>query len=303
MSAQAEVVVGHRQLRLTNLDKVLYPAAGFTKAHVIDYYSRIAPVLLPHLKGRALTLKRYPDGVTDAFFYEKKCPAHRPDWMHTADVWSESKQAHIRFCLVEDLPSLIWTANLACLELHTSLALATDAKCPTVVAFDLDPGPPADVVQCARIGLRIREILAAHGLESCAKTSGSKGLQVYVPLNTTVTYEETKRFARAVAELLVRERPSEVVALMSKLLRVGKVFIDWSQNARSKTTICVYSLRARERPTVSTPVTWSELGEAASTGNASNLVFDSEDVLARVERLGDLFAPVLGLRQRLPRLS
>jgi bifunctional non-homologous end joining protein LigD len=293
-----EVRIGSRQLRLVNLDKVLYPAAGFTKAQVIDYYVRTSSALLPHLRDRPLTLKRYPNGVDQPHFYEKRCPSHRPPWVRTAEADG------IRFCLVNDLASLVWVANLADLELHVPLARAGSWDRPDSVVFDLDPGAPADLVQCCEVGLLLRGLFDSLGLASYAKTSGSKGLQVYLPLNTPgVTYEQTKPFARAVAELLERERPDRIVSNMKKSLRTGKVLVDWSQNDPHKTTVCVYSLRAKERPTVSTPVTWKEVEACAKGGGAGSLTFESEDVIGRVEAQGDLFAPVLERKQKLPRLT
>ncbi|HXO67308.1 MAG TPA: non-homologous end-joining DNA ligase [Candidatus Dormibacteraeota bacterium] len=302
MSQQVQVDVEGRQLKLSNLDKVLYPASGFTKAQVIDYYTRVAPALLPHMAGRPLTLKRYPDGVESPYFYEKKCPSHRPPWFRTAPVWSGRNREEINYCVVDDLPSLIWVANMASLELHISLARAEDIHQPTMMVFDLDPGPPAAIRQCCEVGLELRQLFAELKLESFPKTSGSKGLQVYVPLNTRVTYEETKPFALAVAQQMERKHPDLVLSKMTKELRKGKVFVDWSQNDDHKTTVSVYSLRARERPTVSTPVTWAEV-EAHHRGKLKELAFTSEQVLDRLERDGDLFAPVLKLKQKLPRLD
>jgi bifunctional non-homologous end joining protein LigD len=303
-TATLEVEVDGRTLKLTNLDKVMYPAAGFTKGQVIDYYTRVAPYLLPHLRDRPLTLKRYPNGVDDKFFYEKNCPRHRPDWVRTEPVWSRHNNANIEFCVVDDLATLVWLAQLACLELHTSMALVDDIENPTMMVFDLDPGEGTDIVDCCRVAVWLREIFDHFGLRSFPKTSGSKGLQIYVPLNTPgIGYEPgTKSFARACAQLLEKQHPDHVVSSMSKELRRGKVFVDWSQNDEHKTTVCVYSLRARERPTVSTPVSWDEVEDALDAGDAQRLVFDSADVLMRTESLGDLFAPVLELRQELPRL-
>jgi bifunctional non-homologous end joining protein LigD len=295
-----EVEVEGRRLKLSNLDKVLYPAVGFTKGEVIDYYTRISPVLLPHLRGRPLTLKRYPDGVEGQYFYEKQCPSHRPDWVRTEPVKADGKV--IDFCVVDDLPSLVWTSNLADLELHTSLSLAEDVQRPTMVVFDLDPGPPAAILECAQVGMWLRDTFDELGLESFPKTSGSKGLQVYVPLNTPVTYEQTKPFARALARLLEKQHPDQVVSSMKKELRKGKVFVDWSQNNDFKTTVCVYSLRAKERPMVSTPVTWDELENALSRNDPKLLEFDYEEVLKCTDEAGDLFRPVLELRQTLPSL-
>src|SRR5437016_8389618 len=296
------VEIAGRKLKLSNLDKVLYPATGFTKGQVIDYYARIAPALLPHLAGRPLTMKRYPGGVDAEFFFEKNAPMHRPDWVKTAPIWSHGNQRNVNFILAEDLPTLVWVANLASLELHPSLALAKDIQCPTMIVFDLDPGPPANIVQCAQVGLWVREIFDHFGLQSFAKTSGSKGLQVYVPLNTPTSYDVTKPFAQALAHLLEHDHPDLIVSEMKKAIRGGKVFVDWSQNDEHKTTVSVYSLRAREHPTVSTPVTWEEVERALKKKDASLLVFEAPKVIERFEKMGDLHAPVLELKQKLPDL-
>jgi bifunctional non-homologous end joining protein LigD len=299
-----EVTVEGRRLRLTNLDKVMYPKTGFAKRDLIDWHVRIAPVLLPHLHDRPLTLKRYPDGVDGQHFYEKQCPSHRPDWVKTEAVYSRHNDRDINFCLANDVPTLVWLANLADIELHTSLSLAREIKRPTMMVFDLDPGPPADIVACCRVGLLLHELFERLGLECFPKTSGSKGLQIYVPLNTDVGYEDTKPFARAVAELLEKQHPKQIVSRMTKSLRGGKVLIDWSQNDDHKTTVCVYSLRAKERPTVSTPVTWEEVEVTSRARRGSKrLTFEYTDVLERVERDGDLFAPVLTIQQHLPQLG
>jgi bifunctional non-homologous end joining protein LigD len=301
----SQVEVEGRELKLTNLDKVLYPKAGFSKGEVVDYYAKVAPAIVPHLKGRALTLRRFPEGVddTDAAFFEKRCPKHRPDWVKTAAVEAGPHAGIIDFCVCEDLPTLVWMAQLAAIELHPSLSLAKEPDCPTVLAFDLDPGPPADVLDCCRVGLRLRDLFGHFKVECFPKTSGSKGLQIYVPLNNhAVTYEETKPLARAIAQLLEKQTPDLVVSKMKKVERKGKVFVDWSQNHRRKTTIAVYSLRARERPTVSTPVSWDEVERAVEEEDADLLVFEASDVLKRVEKDGDLFAPVLELKQKLPEL-
>ncbi|MFZ0538049.1 MAG: non-homologous end-joining DNA ligase [Candidatus Sulfotelmatobacter sp.] len=297
------IEVQGKQLKLSNLEKVLYPATGFTKQQVIDYYVRIAPAMLPHLAGRALTRKRYPNGVDAEFFYEKNAPQHRPDWVKTAPIWSEGNHRTVHYILANDLPTLVWLANLAAIELHPSLALAKDITCPTMMVYDLDPGPPANIVQCCQVGMWLREIFDHFGLQSFPKTSGSKGLQIYVPLNTPTTYESTKTFARALAQLLEQEHPKMVVSDMKKSLRKGKVFVDWSQNDEHKTTVAVYSLRARERPTVSTPVSWDEVEQALKKKDANRLVFEAPQTVARVEKMGDLFAPVLKLKQRLPDLK
>ncbi len=308
MSAPTIVEVQGRKLKLTNLDKVLYPATGFTKGQVLDFYVRIAPALVPHLAGRALTMKRYPEGVDQEFFFEKNAPMHRPDWVKTAPIWSESNHRTIHLVLADDLPTLVWIANLASIELHPSLSLAADIRTPTMIVFDLDPGPPANIVQCAQVGLWVREIFDHFGLKSFPKTSGSKGMQIYVPLNSAIlpaktSYEQTKSFAHAVARLLEQEHPELVVSDMKKAVRTNKVFVDWSQNDEHKTTISVYSLRAREHPTVSTPVTWEEVEQALKKKDAGRLVFEAKDVLARVEKMGDLFEPVLKLKQKLPQLA
>lgn len=303
MSKRTEINVAGKTLTVSNLEKVLYPEVGFTKGQVIDYYIRIAPVLLPHLKGRPITLKRYPEGVNGFFFYEKRCPSHRPPWVKTAAVPSRREEKRIDYCVMDDLPALIWAANLADLELHTFLHRAPAITRPTTVAFDLDPGPPADIVLCCKVGLWLKEMFESLNLQSFPKTSGSKGLQVFVPLNTATTYDRTKDFARALAERLEREHPNFVVSRMQKALRKGKVLIDWSQNDEHKTTINVYSLRAKSRPTVSTPVTWKEVEITVKKAEAQLLVFDSRAALRRVEKHGDLFDPVLRLKQRLPKLE
>ena len=295
-----DVDVGGRTLSISNLDKVLYPEAGFTKGEVIDYYARIAPAMLPHLKGRPLTLRRYPNGVADKSFFEKRCPKHRPDWVATAPI--DTSEGPIDFCLCDDRATLVWVAQLAALELHPSLSRAKDMDNPTVVAFDLDPGPPADIVDCCRVALRLRALFGSFGLECFPKTSGSKGMQVYVPLNSKAGYERTKPFANAVAKLLEKQTPKEVVSKMAKESRKGKIFVDWSQNDRAKTTIAVYSLRAREHPTASTPVRWEEVEATAESGKAEELRFTAGQVLERVDEHGDLFAPVLELEQDLPDL-
>ncbi|MFN7140502.1 MAG: non-homologous end-joining DNA ligase [Limisphaerales bacterium] len=295
----SELEVAGKRLQVSNLDKVLYPKAGFTKGQIIDYYIRISPVLLPHLRNRPLTLKRYPNGVEAEYFYEKKCPSHRPDWVNTAKVWSEGNNKDIHYCMCQDLPTLVWAANLADLELHTSLAKYPKVQVPTMVVFDLDPGAPADIVQCCQVGVWIRKIFEALGLESYPKTSGSKGLQVYVPLNTTTTYEDTKSFAKRIAERLEREHPELVVSKMAKVLRKGKIFVDWSQNDDHKTTVCVYSLRAKDTPTVSTPVTWAEVETTLKKKDPQKLFFEWDGVLKRADKQGDLFEPVLRKKQKL----
>jgi bifunctional non-homologous end joining protein LigD len=293
-AARVEVEVEGRRLSLSNLDKVMYPATGFTKGRVIDYYTRVAPALLPHLRDRPLTLKRYPNGVDGQHFYEKRCPSHAPEWVRREEALG------IEYCICDDLPTLVWLANLADLELHPSLSRAHDPLRPTVMAFDLDPGPPAALAECCEVALLLREALGGLGLECFAKTSGSKGLQVYVPLNVDdVDYDSgTKPISNALARHLEAQHPQLIVSRQAKELRRGKVLIDWSQNDEHKTTVCVYSLRARERPTVSTPLDWSEV--EASDPDA--LAFEAGDVIARVEERWDLFEPVVALRQQLPAL-
>jgi bifunctional non-homologous end joining protein LigD len=302
MSKKTEIQVGGKKLFVSNLDKVLYPETGFTKGQVIDYYTRVAPVLLPHLKNRPITLKRYPDGVDGFFFYEKQCPSHRPEWVKTTEVPSRREQGKIDYCMINDLPALVWAANLADLELHTFLHRAPAITRPIALAFDLDPGPPADMALCCEVSLWLREILTDLDLQAFPKTSGSKGLQIFVPLNMATTYEKTKQFAHGLAEKLEREHPEKVVSRMQKALRKGKVLIDWSQNDEHKTTVNVYSLRAKTHPTISTPVRWEEIENVVKKRDAKQLVFDSEAVLKRVEKHNDLFAPVLALKQRLPAL-
>jgi bifunctional non-homologous end joining protein LigD len=295
------VEVGGRLLKLTNLDKVLYPKAGFTKGQVIDYYARIAPVLVPHLAGKPLTLKRYPNGVDQEFFFEKNATKHRPDWVKTAPIWSEGNKRNVNYILVNDLATLIWIANLAAVELHPSLSLATGIACPRSIVFDLDPGPPANIIQCCQVAFWLKSFFDRFDLQAFPKTSGSKGLQIYVPLNTKTSYDETKPFAHALARLLEDQHRDLVVSDMKKAIRTNKVFVDWSQNDQHKTTVSVYSLRAREQPTVSTPVTWDEVAQALKKKDASLLVFQSHQVLERVEKMGDLFAPLLTLKQKLPK--
>jgi bifunctional non-homologous end joining protein LigD len=299
-----EIEVGGRTLKLTNLNKVLYPSSGFTKADLIDYYAQLAPVLLAHLRDRPLTLKRYPNGVQAAHFYEKQSPAHRPEWVQTTTIWSEHSKREIHYVLCQNLATLVWLANLADIELHPSLSLAGVPERPTALAFDLDPGSPAGIVECCEVALELHDMFSALDLRAFAKTSGSKGLQVYVPLNeANVTYEQTKPFAHAVAELLQRRRPELVVSEMAKAERTGRVLIDWSQNDAHKTTVSAYSLRAREHPTVSTPVQWSELTACLEAHNPALLTFEVGEVLARTVEHGDLFAEVVSLHQQLPALG
>lgn len=285
------VIDGH-EVRLTTLDRVLYPAVGFTKAGALDYYARIAPVLLPHLRGRPMTLKRYPEGVDGPHFYDKHC-AGRPDWMPTARMGSAAE-----FCRFEDTASVLWSVNRGNLEMHPLLSVAPDLDTPTALAFDLDPGAPAGILDAAEIALVLRDMLAGVGLQTWAKSSGSRGVQVYAPLNTPTGFDQTKAFARTVAELLARRMPRRVVARMDKRLRAGKVLVDWSQNDRHKSTVAAYSLRAKlERPTVSVPLAWEEIEQATE----ASLLIGPDEALERVAERGDLFAPVLERSQALPR--
>jgi bifunctional non-homologous end joining protein LigD len=298
-SKSAEANVEGRELKLSNLAKVLYPSTGFTKRDLIEYYAEIGPTILAHLAGRPLTVTRWPDGVEGKSFFQKQAPAHRPEWVRSATLASERKP--IDYVLAEDLPTLVWLANLAAIELHVPLALAASIERPTALVFDLDPGPPATVIECCHVALQIQGMFEHLGLESFAKTSGSKGLQVYVPLNSPeVSYSQTKPFAKTVAELLAQSSPELCVSRMTKTRRTGKVLIDWSQNDAKKTTVCVYSLRATPRPTASTPVEWDEVRSALDSGDPATLAFEAHEMLARVAERGDLFAPVLSLVQPLP---
>lgn len=299
-----EVEVDGHTLKLTNLNKVLYPSSGFTKADLIGYYAQVAPVLLTHLRNRPLTLKRYPNGVQAHYFFEKQSPAHRPEWVKTTAIWSEHSKREIHYTLCQDLPTLVWLANLANIELHPSLSLADTPEHPTTLVFDLDPGPPASIVECCKVALELHHMFEELELRAFAKTSGSKGMQVYVPLNEKrITYEHTKPLAHAVAELLQRRKPELVISEMGKAERAGKVLIDWSQNDPHKTTVSAYSLRAKQHPTISTPLQWSEVIACQEAQDPTLLTFEVGEVLARVLEHGDLFAEVDSLRQQLPVLE
>jgi bifunctional non-homologous end joining protein LigD len=288
--------IGGRKLNLSNLDKVLWPSTGTTKGDMVNYYAQIAPVLVPHLAGRAVTLKRFPDGVEKGSFYEKNCPSHKPPWVGTV------KMGDVNYCLVEEAAAVVWLANLAAIELHPTLAAKPDLSSPTSVVFDLDPGAPADVLTCARVALLVRDVLEQLHLEAWVKTSGSKGLQLYAPLNSGATYERSTPFAKAVAQLLEKRHPELVLSYQLRAARAGKVLIDWSQNVASKTTVSVYSLRARPEPTVSTPVSWDEVEDALTVGDASRLSFQWPQVLDRARHQGDLMADLLTRQQQLPDL-
>jgi bifunctional non-homologous end joining protein LigD len=293
-----QIEVEGRRLSLSNLDKVLYPATGFTKGEVIDYYARIAPVLLTHIGDRGITFRRFPNGVDGQSFFEKRCPSHRPDWVGTA-LGPGDRSGDIGYCLLDSVAAVVWAANLAALELHAPMARADDIDAPQMVVFDLDPGDGAGMAACAEVGMWIRDVLEGIDLECLAKTSGSKGLQLYVPLNAGAehTHEQASSFSHTVAQAIERAHPKLVVTVQTKALRKGKVLIDWSQNSRHKTTIGAYSLRARPQPTVSTPVEWDEVAAAA---DGEPLTFETDDVLARVDELGDLFADAATTVQHLP---
>jgi len=305
--ARTVVEIDGHELSLSNLDKVMYPEVGFTKAEVIDYYRRIAPVMAPHLAARPITLKRYPNGVDGQSFFEKNCPSHRPPWVETIDIESTGRRSGrnrrdtIHYCQIDSAAHLVWTANLAAIELHPGLQTLPELGRPTSVVFDLDPGPGSDEVTCGRVSQLIRQVLDHLQLVSVVKTSGSKGLQLYVPLNSPgVTFEDTRDFALALGQLLEREHPDLVTTNMGKEHRPDRVFVDWSQNSFTKTTVAVYSLRARPRPTVSTPLGWDEVDEAVERGDAGRLRFDASAVLERVESDGDMFAALLSTTQQLP---
>jgi bifunctional non-homologous end joining protein LigD len=300
MAAPIEVDIEGRTVRLTNLDKVLFPS-GFTKAEVVDYHLRVAPTIIPHLSGRCITFRRFPDGTDHDGFFEKRCPTHRPEWVPVA-LGPGDRSGGIEYCRIEEPAAMVWAANLAAIELHAPMALAADLDTPRILVFDFDPGPETSIVDCCEVAIGVRAVLDSVGLRGACKTSGSKGLQLYVPLNTPdVTHEATADFALAVGQVMERQLPGRVTTVMAKVARPGKVFVDWSQNAHHKTTIAPYSLRARHDPTVSTPVTWDEVEHCATSG--VELRFEAADVLGRIDEFGDLFADVLTLEQRLPTAS
>ena len=296
MTPASYAEIEHKVLKLTNLEKVLYPASGFTKAEVISYYRKIGPTILPHLHDRPVTLRRFPAGVEGESFYEKRCPAHHPGWIRTGEFQG------VGFCLINDLRTLIWVANLATIELHTTLAKIQRMECPDGVVFDLDPGEGTGFQECAQIALQLAQTLKKWNLTSYPKTSGGKGLHIYVPLHGPLTYEVTKGFARSCAELLSHRFPDQVTSVMSKKVRQGKIFIDWSQNIDFKSTVCAYSLRAGSHPTVSTPITWTEVRAASVRSSvATELIqLTPKNILRRLQKTGDLFKPVLELRQGVP---
>lgn len=295
------VEIAGKRLSVSNLDKELYPACGFTKGNVLEYYGRMAELMLPHLKDRALTLKRYPDGVEKDFFFEKRCPSHHPLWVKTTEIYHKGEQMTV--CLTNNQETLLWAANLASLELHVPLARTSSPETPDAMVFDLDPGEPADILDCARVALILRELLSKLGLTGYPKTSGQKGLHIFVPLNyREVTFEDTKQFSKAVAVVMRKNYPDLVTAKMAKELRKGKVFINWSQNDASKTMVCVYSLRAREKPYVSCPLEWEELERLAKLGDPARLHIINSEALSRAEKAGDIFREALVKEQRLPHL-
>jgi bifunctional non-homologous end joining protein LigD len=289
-------VDGHR-LSVSNLEKVLYPMIGFTKAQIIDYYVRVAPVMLPHIQDRGVTLRRWPNGVTESSFFEKRCPSHRPGWVGTCVGSGDRRGGGIEYCRLDSIAALAWTANLAALEIHAPMARCGAIDSPSMLVFDLDPGEPATIIECCQVALEIQEVLETVGLASFPKTSGSKGMQLYAPLNTPHEHQHAADFALAVAQLLEKKLSKLVLSNMTKKLRKGKIFIDWSQNSRHKTTIAPYSLRAKDRPTVSTPLTWDEVGDGA---DGEPLGFEASEVLERIDEHGDLFADTLTLEQELP---
>lgn len=299
---KTEVKIGRRTLTLSNPDKTYWPETGFTKGEMVAYYRAIAPVMVPHLKNRAITLKRYPEGVAGQFFYEKNCPKHRPEWVRTVDVERKKDGKTIHYCVGWDEGTLVWMANLGSIELHISLSRASNLMRPTAMVYDLDPGAPATIVECCELALEIKKRFGALGLEMFPKVSGSKGLHLYVPLNTAVTFEQTGGLAHAVALQLEDEMPDLVVSTQRKTEREGKVLIDWSQNGPHKTTVAVYSVRARDLPTCSTPVTWREVSACAKKGDPEMLRFTADEVVSRVKKKGDLFEPVLSLKQKLPKV-
>jgi bifunctional non-homologous end joining protein LigD len=296
MADRVSVSVGERVLSLSNLDKVLYPETGTTKGEVLAYYQAIAPIMLPHLAGRCITLRRFPNGVDGVSFFEKRCPGHRPDWVDVA-IGPGDRKSPIEYCLIDDLPALVWAANLAALELHAPMARHRQLDRPDMVVFDLDPGAPAGMTECAEVALGLRSLFDQVDLLAFPKTSGSKGLQVYVPIHGPLTHDDAADFALAVGRLMDKLMPGRTLTTMAKVERKGKIFIDWSQNAFHKTTIAAYSLRARPRPTVSTPVSWDEVARAA---DGAELTFTHDVVLQRVAQSGDLFHPTTTLRQQLP---
>jgi bifunctional non-homologous end joining protein LigD len=305
MARQSIVRVAGRDVSLSNLDKVMYPKVGFTKGQVIDYYTRVAAYLLPHLKDRPITMKRFPDGIDGEYFYEKDAPSFTPDWVKTYPIPRTGEKSMINYILINNLPTIVWSANMANLEIHPFLDKVPNVDVPTIptmVVFDLDLGDATNIVKSCKVAFLVKALLDKLKLKSLVKVSGSKGIHLHVPLNTRATYEMTKSFARSIAQFLEREHPELIVSEMAKMKRKGKVFIDWSQNSEHKSTVAVYSLRAKgERPLVAMPVTWNELRNAVKKNDASSLFFGPEAALKRLKKTGDLFTPALGLKQKLPK--
>ncbi len=296
------VEISGRRINLSNLEKDLYPSYGFTKAHVLEYYRRIAPYMLPHLQGRALTMKRYPEGAHKEYFFEKRCPAHRPEWITTAEIPQENGES-VKYCVADNLETLIWVENLASIELHVPMGKASSPQIADSMVFDLDPGEPANLLDCARIALILRDLLSNLQLSGVIKGSGKKGLHLFVPLNNgTSTFDDTKRFSRAVAEIMQKNYPDSVTSRIAKEYRGGKIFINWSQNDASKTMVCVYSLRAAEKPYVSFPLKWKEIEDAVEQNSADELQVTHSEAISRAEKEGDLFKEVLTKKQKLPHL-
>jgi bifunctional non-homologous end joining protein LigD len=296
--SDVNIVVEGRALTLSRLQKVLWPSVGFAKGDLVDYYRAVAPAILPHLSGRPVTLARFPDGMEGPAWYQSNCRG-RPSWMRVKAIRSRTGET-LEYCLIEDVPSLLWVANLATIELHPFLWTEMAPERPTALVFDLDPGPPATITECCRVALRLRALLAEHGLESFPKTSGAQGLHVYVPVDVSHSFEETKRFARTIAAALTDSSPNDDVDRVSKSLRRGKVLVDWGQNDPNRSTIAAYSLRAAPIPTVSTPLTWTEVESATEPPRSGHLRFGPRQVLERLDDLGDLFLPVAEPGQRLP---
>jgi bifunctional non-homologous end joining protein LigD len=289
-----------RRVPVTNLEKVLWPESGLTKRDLLDYYIRVAPTLLPHLRGRPLTLRRFPDGVHGVSWHQNECRGE-PEWLTVFET--TGRERPLRFCVVDDLASLVWVANQAAIELHPFSWHVDAPRRPTQLVFDLDPGPPAGLLHCARTALALRDLLTELGLDSLVKTSGSLGLHVYVPLGSPHDGEEAKAFAKVVSRALAESRPDEVVFDVQKSRRAGKVYVDWLQNDPTRQTVAPYSLRGLPWPTVALPVTWQEVEEAVAAEDGGRLVFLHSDVAERIERLGDLFAPLHEIEQRLPRAT
>jgi bifunctional non-homologous end joining protein LigD len=301
MPSKQKIQIEGHDLAISNIDKVYFPGNGFTKGEVIAFYSEIAAVILPHLRDRPLTLKRYPEGIAGEHFYEKNAPVHTPIWVERFAVPRSEGGSDIHYVLCNDLATLVWVTNLADIEKHVLLAKAPNLSRPTSLVFDLDPGEPAGILDCGRVALHLKSLFGALNLHCFVKVSGSKGLHMVVPLNCDVTYELTQPFAKVLAEMATQQLPGRVVSTMAKAQRRGKVFIDWSQNSNFKTTVCVYAMRAKQpEPFISMPITWEELAKTVNRGDQHSLFFSPAAAIKRIERIGDLFEPVLTLQQTLP---